>query len=185
MHFGPTAEANIRVAIVSKLLNNLSAFNIRALSDNEALAVFLRARLPSDLSDCRPDLCLTPGTAGPEKLGVSNSRIELHDGRTFVQPSLSDYYEALLRVTDFPAGRPAEREPILYALIRSFSPASLITLDGTSIISLLLQHSDYLIIEDTDLRTKDLSGHLQEFSLASVAAQDKVDPIIKTARGLN
>ena len=48
-HYGPPNEASIRVALVSKLLNNLSYFSIRPLRDEEASAVFLRARPLLDL----------------------------------------------------------------------------------------------------------------------------------------
>ncbi len=168
----PSGTDGIRFAILSKLLNNVSKFSIRPLTDRETRLVLVRARLSSNSTDCRPNICLARENDGVETLAVSSSRIELQDGRSFVQPSLSDFYRGLSRIGTNAKGRTLGHEGSLYAPIRRFDPDSLVTLDGASVISRLLQHCGYLIIEDSDVRPIDLSDHIQRFSLKSVAALD-------------
>jgi len=56
--------------------------------------------------------------------------------------------------------------------VRSLDPQSLVTTDGASVIGRLLEECDYLIVEDADLRPRDLIQHLSAFSLQGVAVQD-------------
>ena len=166
---------SLSFTIISKLLNNLSDFTIRPLTDKETMAVLVQARLPLDPDQWRPSECLS-AEGSPRDLGISNSRIEFEDGRTFVQPSLSDFYRGLFLVKN--SKHQSRTCPsTIYAPIRSFSPTSLVAVDGRSVIALSLAHSAYLIIEDSDLRSIDLSRHLKKFSLTSVGAEDMTNTL--------
>jgi len=118
-----------------------------------------------------PTRCLAPGGPGPETLMVSTSRIAVAEGHTWAQPSLSGYYRALQLAS--PGGETAGREHDgLWLPVRSFNPASLVTTDGASVLSRLLEHCHYLIVEDEDLRPKDLLEHHRTFSPENLVAED-------------
>lgn len=168
---GPLPESSgIRVALISKLFNNLSRFSVcrcrtDVLSSSSTGTPFIdgRRHLPS--------FCLAPDGAGPEALVISTSRLGLAEGRTFAQASLSDYYRALqLALAD---GKEEEvSEDGAWLPLRALDPGCLIAADGTSVLARLLEHCDYLIVEDADLRPKDIVKHLRAFSLDGLAALD-------------
>ena len=56
--------------------------------------------------------------------------------------------------------------------MRSFNPECLVTSDGRSVISCLVENCDYVIIEDADLRPQDLIEHMETCSLHSINIQD-------------
>jgi hypothetical protein len=88
------ACSGLRVALISKLFNNLSRFSVcrcrtDVLSSSSTGTPFVdgRRHLPS--------FCLAPDGVGPEALVISTSRLDLAEGWTFAQASLSEYYRAL------------------------------------------------------------------------------------------
>ncbi len=101
---------------------------------------------------------------------VSNSRVALPQGRTFAQASLSPFYRAL-RLSLTP-DRPDDAEDRLCLPVRVLDPESLVASDGASVLGRLLEHCDYLIVEDADLRPKDLIEHMRRFSLHPLVACD-------------
>ena len=60
----------------------------------------------------------------------------------------------------------------VFVAMRTFNPESLVTSDGKSVISRLAENSDYVVIEDADLRPPDLIQHLTAFSVRSVNVYD-------------
>ncbi len=165
----PQADG-LRIAIVSKLFNNLSQFHIRRLSGEE-YSVFLNGQsTDSGVPSYLPSICLAPSGKGPKSLLVSNSHTTLHDGRTFAQASLSRFYERL-----FLLGA-ANSEDIsadsLAVPVRTFNPSCLLTFDGRSVISRLAELCDCVLIEDADLRQHDLIEHMTQFSLQSTVVFD-------------
>jgi hypothetical protein len=89
----------------------------------------------------------------------------------WAQPSLSEYYRALQLAS--PGAETAGQEHDgLWLPVRSFDPASLVTTDGASVLSRLLGHCHYLIVEDEDLRPKDLLDHHRTFSPENLMAED-------------
>lgn len=160
----------LRIGLVSKLLNNLSPFRIRQLSEEESYLVLKNWATSSDPDIYLPSVCLAPGGEGPESLLISNSRAALGDGRTFPQASLARFYAGLFSLTTKnPADAPTDG---LFLPVRTFNPASLSTLDGKSVISRLCEHCDYVVIEDADLSQRDLIEHAARFSLHSVITYD-------------
>jgi hypothetical protein len=102
---------------------------------------------------------------------ISTSRVDLAEGRTFAQASLSEYYRAL-RLALADEGEDIVSEGGVWLPLRVLDPTCLIAGDGTSVLARLLEHCDYLIVEDADLRPKDIVEHLRAFSLDGLAALD-------------
>jgi hypothetical protein len=160
----------LRVALVSKLFNNLSRFSVCSWRTNV---------LPSRVVGSggmkggthMPSRCLAPDGAGPEALLVSNSRVTLEQGRTFAQASLSDYYRALHLISGGQGEMEIAKGEVCLPL-RALDPECLVTSDGASVLARMLQHCDYLIVEDADLRPKELVEHLNAFALHGLTACD-------------
>lgn len=166
----PLPPANgLRIALVSKLFNNLSNFSICRLSKEESLPLLNRMLVPSDLEAHRPSICLAPHGGDVKSLAISNTRIPLREGRTFAQVSLSDFYRGMYLISrpKEPIGTPQEE---IFSPVRSFNPNCLITSDGKSVILRLAENCNYIIIEDSDLKPQDLIDHLKKFSLSSLTA---------------
>jgi hypothetical protein len=168
-------SSGLRVALVSKLFNNLSRFSVCHFRTDVLPSLVVGSgffkegrRLPAP--------CLAPGGPGPEALMVSNSRVALPEGRTFAQASLSDFYRALQLVSSADSGKEVPEDGVWLPL-RALDPKCLVASDGASVLARLLQHCDYLIVEDADLRPKDLVEHLREFSLYTLAACDMTKPL--------
>jgi len=162
--------SGLRVALISKLFNNLSHFSVCQCRTD----VLLSSAMDTSLFDSRrylPASCLAPDGAGSEALLISASRVDLAEGRTFAQVSLSEYYRALqLALVD--AREEVVSEDGVWLPLRALDPGCLIAADGTSVLARLLEHCDYLVIEDADLRPKDLVRHLRAFSLDGLIALD-------------
>ena len=168
----PLPVANgLRIALVSRLFNNLSHFSIRHLSKQELLPFLGKPAASLDSEEYLPSVCLAHGNTGAESLLISNTRLALEDGRTFIQPSLSEFYGGLYLLS-IPNSSVATPKEGVFLPVRSFNSECLITLDGKSIISCLAENCDYVIIEDADLRSQDLIDHLEMFSLKSIIIQD-------------
>jgi len=171
------ACSGLRVALLSKLFNNLSRFSVCQCRTD----VLSSSTMGTSFFDSRrylPASCLAPDGVGPEALLVSTSRLDLAEGRTFAQASLSEYYRAL-RLTLAGDGEDVTSEDGVWLPLRALDPGCLIAAAGTSVLARLLEHCDYLIVEDADLRPKDLVEHLRAFSLDGLAALD-----MTTALGL-
>ena len=165
------ASTGLRIGLISRLLNNLSRFDIRRVSKEELGQVPGTTFGSFDSTRHLPHVCLAPGNIGTEGLFTSNVRAVLRDGRTFLQPSLSQFYRGLfhLSATKADAEEPGEGP---FLPLRTFSPESLATSDARSVVSQLLEQCDYLIIDDPDLRPEDLVDHMRVLSLASIIVQD-------------
>ena len=168
----PLPSANgLRIALVSKLFNNLSTFSICCLSKEKLLLLLNKIAVPSDLEAYRPSVCLAPGGGGVKSLAISNTRVALQEGRTFAQVSLSDFYRGIYLISR-PKGHINTSEEGLFVPVRTFNPECLLTSDGKSVILSLAANCNCIIIEDADLKPKDLIEHLMEFSLHYLVAYD-------------
>ncbi len=163
-------SSGLRVALVSKLLNNLSRFSVCSLR-TDALPPPVVGSVFFKEGKHLPSYCLSPEGPGPEALMVSSSRVALPEGRTFAQASLSNFYRAvqLALAADGSSGG-LDRGVCLP--LRAFNPECLVASDGASVVGRLLEHCDYLIVEDADLRPEELVEHLRTFSLQELTACD-------------
>lgn len=164
-------NAGLRIALVSKLLNNLSCFAVRRISPEELPLTLGEKTVLSDGDIHLPTRCLAPGGEGVEALAISSSRVPLREGRAFAHISLSEFYRGLYWLLS--SRNPAEAlDNAIFLPVRTFNPDCLTTLDGKSVIALLAENCDYVVIEDADLRPKDVVEHMTEFSLRSLSIQD-------------
>lgn len=162
------ATNGLRIALVSRLFNNLSHFSIHRLSRDDLLPQLGKVALPLDSDAYLPSLCLATSGKGVGSLVISNARVTLSDGRTFPQLSLSEFYRGLHIISDLKGAF----EEGIFLPVRAFNPDCLITPGGKSVISSLVENCDYVVIEDADLRPQDLVAHMARFSLHSITIQD-------------
>jgi hypothetical protein len=85
--------------------------------------------------------------------------------------SLTEFYRAL-QLASSSASENWEQDEGVWLPLRAFDSDSLVTSNGASVLSRLLDHCDYLIVEDADLRPRDLVEHLRTFSPQNAAAED-------------
>jgi hypothetical protein len=162
--------AGLRIAVASKVFDMSSRFSTCA---------FRTDVLPSDVVESEffregryvPAFCLAPDGLGPEALLVSSSRLPIGEGHVYLQPSLSEFYRALNLVSQ-PAQRGDLEEGAVWLPVRALDPQSLVASGGASVFSRLMEQCDYVVVEDADLRPKDLAQHLTDFSLQTLAALD-------------
>lgn len=164
-------SSGIRIALVSKLLDVTSRFFVRGLTGEEMRPFMSRISARSNLGTYLPFICLAPNGNGAEALKISNAHIDLKDGKTFAQISLSEFYKGLYFISA-PNNFIKDIEKCLFLPIRSFNSECLITSDKRSVIHRLSQECDYTVIEDADLRPQELVEHMKSFSLSSIAVQD-------------
>ncbi len=172
-------SSGLRVALISKLFNNLSRFSVCGFRTNVLQSQVVGSLLFREGKHL-PAYCLAPDGPGPEALMVSNSRIALPGGRTFAQASLSEFYRAV-RLALATTGANDVPEDRVCLPLRALDPECLVTSDGASVLGRLLEHCDYLIVEDADLRPKDLIEHMRRFSLHTLVACDMTKAMGLTA----
>lgn len=168
-HPAPLARG-LRIALVSKLFNNLSNFSVRCVSSEELSSAAGHKMSSGSGGEHLPANCLAPGGPGEQALIIAPARAELRDGRAFAQLSLSGYYRGIYILSSQRCGWPEEDGTFLP--VRLFNPDSLVTVDGNSVLARLAENCDYVLIEDADLTPKHLVEHLRSFSLRSITALD-------------
>ncbi len=158
------ATGYLRIAMVSKLLNNLSHFCVEPLSPKELSEPPRNSGTPTAVRAYLPSVCLAPAGRGEQDLLISNVRVAARNGTTISQPSLSQYYAGLYLLTS-PTRFCDHPEDAIFLPLRIFNPECLVTSDGRSVIARLLENCDYVIIEDADLTSKDLVAHVNRFTI--------------------
>jgi hypothetical protein len=161
----------LRIALVSRLLNNLSRFSIHRLNGSDLSSLSEKMAISPDSDAHLPHHCLSAGGKGAEALVISNTRLALPNGRTFSQASLSDYYRGMYIISRLKSYIDTPEEG-LFLPVRSLNPKCLVTSGGRSVISCLAENCDYIVIEDADLKPQDLVEHMETFSLHSITIQD-------------
>ena len=119
----------------------------------------------------RPERCLKGGGRGPSGLIVSNSRLAMNDGHAFVQPSLTAYYQALLKARGHRAPDVPPSDAV-WLPKRRFEDECLVAADGSSVLGQLAKQCSYVIVEDQDVQREDLVRHLRALGLYDIAAID-------------
>jgi len=135
----PLPAANgLRIALVSRLFNNLSRFSIHRLNRSGSSPLFEKLAIFSDSYAHLPHHCLAHGGEGVKALVISNTRLALPNGRTFAQVSLSDFYRGMYIISRL-KGSVDTPEEGLFLPVRSFNPECLVTSGGRSVISCLVE----------------------------------------------
>jgi hypothetical protein len=165
------AAAGLRIALISRLFNNLSRFSIHHLNGSGSSQLFEKMAISSNSDAYLPHHCLAADGKGVGALVISNTRLVLSNGRTYAQASLSDYYRGMYIISRQESTADTPKEGI-FLPIRSFNPECLVTSGGGSVLSCLVDNCDYVVIEDADLRPQDLVEHMRTYSLHSITIRD-------------
>ncbi len=163
------ATGDLRLALISKLFNNLSRFSVRPISDDEIPLIFSRNATSPNIREHYASRSLGRDGRGLETLEVSKSRVVLPQGRTFAQLSLSEFFHGLFLLLS-PDSRDKGLGDAPFLPIRAFNPECLVTSDGNSVLARLAENCDYILVEDADLTPNDLVDHMRRFALRSITA---------------
>jgi hypothetical protein len=168
------AQRKYDVALVCRLLNNLSGIDIESSSDPNLIAELSTVRRRPAPDVIHPADCLAGPSPDCRSLVASNARACVDGGVTFRQASLSDYFRGLHRISD---SHQVEDERGLYFPVRRFNEAALILPDGSSMFGRLSELADLIVIEDVDLHADVLVEHLTKRKLDHLAASDATDRV--------
>ncbi len=164
------AASGPRVALASKIFDVSSRFAIHNYR-TDVLSSVVESPRGLERERHMPERCLAPSGEGPNALQMSSSRVVVSEGHVFPLASLSGFFRGLRLLSQSGADGHTEEDGLLLP-VRSLDPQSLVAADGASVIGRLLEQCDYLIVEDADLRPRDLIDHLRAFSLRGIAVQD-------------
>ncbi|MCX5653214.1 MAG: hypothetical protein NTY65_00965 [Planctomycetota bacterium] len=165
------------VALVCRLLNNLSTFSVEWTTDGSEKRMLAGSRT------CLPDApnaawqpvdCLLPDATQPSRLIASIGQVALRGGRSMRQLSLTDYFEALHRLTSDGA-QPTDSGSAVFFPLRRFNPEALVLEDGSSLFERLCAIAELVVVEDVDLAPSLLVRHLEDHRLDGLAASDATD----------
>lgn len=168
----PVCEG-VRLVLMSRFLNNLSDFSIRALDSADALGQPVESLKQAARESC-PTSCLAPEGPGPERLVVSNTRMRLANGRTFKQFSLSQYFLGLdlLTKSSSVGTDPHALRQSAFLPVRSFRPNCILTQTGKSLLGTLARLSNLVVIQDADMRPEDVEAHCHATQLDDLTVMD-------------
>ena len=156
----------LRIAVLAKLLHSASHVQVDRVRTDVLQRGSEAGSSAIDVHD--PVACLAPGGGGPKNLSVGATSVRARHGRWYLQRSLAAFHEALAIVRD---ARIAEQpEGMESAVSIRFNPESLLTSSGRSVIEVLANRCDLVLIEDRDLAPDLLTQHLR--SLPQLAAFD-------------
>jgi hypothetical protein len=174
----PTRKGT-RLAIASRFFNNLSTFGITAIDCDDFGELAGLGDPQQWWADCIPSACLRSGGSGPSSLVVSNKRLWLPGGRSFVQASLSPYFEGLqmLLPVCIDGNQCSHDGNNVFIPLRSFRHDCLLTAQGRSVLAELLADCDVVVVNDADLRPSDLISHAGQHAVPASIAIDVTRPL--------
>ncbi|GAG45740.1 unnamed protein product, partial [marine sediment metagenome] len=159
------------VALISRLLNNLSTFKLNFSNNWRVIHKLGEEGLSkADWLNRRfePHNCLNPDNLSPKHIFLKNSNVLLKTGKSFRHLSLSNYYKGLQLLYDKDISNVDDTNAI-YFPIRRFNPTCLQFPDGSSVLEKLSNLVKLVVIEDVDLTKKILIEHLIEHNLENIA----------------
>ncbi|MEX2225052.1 MAG: hypothetical protein WEB52_01235 [Dehalococcoidia bacterium] len=162
----PPSRRGMRLGLACKILDMSSAFEVRPLRRSELPTPSASDRWFSP-AERSPAKWLATLRTNPDDLLTSAVRFQVADGHVLAQPALSRYFAALTLVAD-----DAQIGGELYLPVRRFDPSALITSAGASVLAEMLKRCDFLIIEDADLRPRELAEHMRKFELHDIMVED-------------
>ena len=157
-------------AMICRLLNNISTFEINETSDWRIIAKLgggVSALLGKPQTDQLPVSVLKSDRVS--KIRLSNRKVGVDNGKTFRHMALSDYYRGLAYLTK--GAQPYSDKSAFYPL-RQFNRNALYTSDGKSIFERLTKIAKLTIIEDVDLSRAVLLQHLAGIANTAVYASE-------------
>lgn len=162
------------VILMCRLLNNLSAFDIRT-TDNEGQLWYISGQhnYPEVIINKQydPTICLNQKEPHHENLINTNGKTRLSAYHVaYRTASLTDYYKAISACMGMDVA-----DDTYYYPVREFNRQSLLNSEGQSIIGKLSKITGLTIIEDVDLTTNCLAEHIREHKLNCVASAINVN----------
>jgi hypothetical protein len=161
-------KTGLRIGLVIRFLHNFSHFSIATVpfnrfSQSDQQVLVTGSYLPSH--------CLHSDEASSDKLIVSTTYFKEEQGHGYWQPSLSPFNHGLylLKHPELSLHNPTD---CIYTPIRHFNNNCLLTPNGGSIISKMLEDCDAVIIQDLDLTPDDLQLHCEQQALHHIAVFD-------------
>ncbi len=171
---GRSGQRKYDVALVCRLLNNLSCIEIESSSDPNLVAELSTVRRRPSPDVIHPADCLAEPSPDCGSLVASNARSRVDGGITFRQASLSDYFRGLHRISgNLQAG---DGRGLCFP-IRRFNEGALILPDGSCMLDRLSSLADLVLIEDVDLHADALVEHLKKRKPHHLAASDATDRV--------
>jgi SAM-dependent methyltransferase len=114
----------------------------------------------------------------PSDIIHSLHRIKMQNGSAYFQPSLRDFFKAVFLCCNMIANVESNNDVVLP--VRSFFEERLVMQDGISIFEKIMNKSQYLIIEDSEVSLKLLCDHARKRKLTHLAFSNTLP-----ARGLS
>ena len=158
------------IAMVCRLLNNVSSFEIIETKDWRVIA-----KLGGNVSALfgKPQTDFLPVSAfktqQASKLKIRTKKVRLDNGKTFKHIALSDYYRGLNYLAQ---GAKQYNDKSVFYPLRKFNEGALYTSDGKSIFERLTSLAKLTVIEDVDLSRTILTRHIAEISCPVVYASE-------------
>ena len=173
-----TESPKFDVAMVCRLLNNISSFEIIETNDWRIIAKLggsVSALFGKPQTDFLPVSAFK--TRQVSKLKIRTKKVRLDNGQTFRHIVLSDYYRGLNYLTQ--GAKQYNNKSVFYSL-RKFNEDALYTSDGKSIFERLTSLAKLTVIEDVDLSRTILTRHITQIPDSAVNASE-----IKRPGGVN
>ncbi len=165
------------VALLCRLLNNLSRFSVEWTTNRREQRLLAGGRTNPPVTPQAawlPMNCLSTDATEPSRLAVSTGQVALRGGRSMRQLSLTDYFEALHRLTQ-EGEQPPDSSPAAFFPMRRFNPDALVLGDGSSLFEGLCAVADVVVVDHVDLAPRRLVRHLEAHRLDGLAASDVTD----------
>ncbi|HBT76517.1 MAG TPA: hypothetical protein DEB39_06235 [Planctomycetaceae bacterium] len=159
---------DFHVVLMCRQLNNLSDFRIEIADDSLSAKKLMGTKFDPKIWYHRRYL---PRTAlkspGAGNIIVAKTRVDHTDGFTFRQPSLTDYFQALYRLTVGPPP-PDTTDRAIFYFVRKFCSDSLTLPDGSDALEKLARQAHCVVVEDVDLDPRMLKRHLKKRNIDSL-----------------
>ena len=166
------ATARFDFALMLRVLNVFSCFNVEELSRHEAVMLIRRDRRTIAFDVDILDPARLVESDRQHRIQHSIKRTRLRRGSAFYQFSLSDYFKAIRLI----AGEEVDgQDDGVYVAVRRFDASALVLPSGRSLIGQLMQMSNRIIIEYVDPTTDHLHEHFERFDLGGLCTTDVTD----------
>jgi hypothetical protein len=157
------------IALMLRICDVFSRFHIERMSLDEVNCI-LRKKGVVDLVDVtvlQPDRLIEENRVN--EIQHSLRRIELPQGATFAQFSLSSYFQVIHAVL---SGVSPDNDGVVFVPVRRFDNSALVLPSGRSLIDEVTTVARCVVIEDADLSPRHLEEHCRSFGLSTVRIMD-------------
>ncbi len=163
------------IALMCRLLNNISFFDIEG-SEDEALLWYISGKQVNPevivKQGYNPVCCLRQEEYHPENLIHTNGKTRLSDDHIAYRTlSLADYYKAIA----FSMDRDIVGNKVYYP-VRKFNASALLDSEDESILGKLSRNTKLTVIEDVDLTANYLAKHVQNHKLNCAVSAINIAP---------